>query len=171
MREYFLKSERLGFSVWTEDDLDLARSLWGSPDVTKFICATGVFSDEDIKARLSLEISNYEKYGVQYYPLFDLESGEFAGVGGFRPYDLDKNIYEMGIHLRKPFQRGGYGTELAKAAIKYAFEVKGFDALFAGHHPNNEGSRALTKKLGFTYTGDEFYAPTGLYHPSYILKK
>ena len=43
MREYFLKSERLGFSVWTEDDLDLARSLWGSPDVTKFICATGGF--------------------------------------------------------------------------------------------------------------------------------
>ena len=25
MREYFLKSERLGFSVWREDDLDLAR--------------------------------------------------------------------------------------------------------------------------------------------------
>ena len=110
MREYFLKSERLGFSVWTEDDLDLARSLWGSPDVTKFICATGVFSDDDIKARLALEISNYAKYGVQYYPLFDLESGEFAGVGGFRPYDLDKNIYEMGIHLRNPFQRGGYGS-------------------------------------------------------------
>ena len=53
MRKYFLKSERLGFSVWTEDDLDLARSLWGSPDVTKFICATGVFSDDEVKARLS----------------------------------------------------------------------------------------------------------------------
>ena len=171
MREYFLKSARLGFSNWREEDIDLARTLWGAPDVTKYICATGVFTEEDISARLAKELSNFKEFGVQYYPMFDLESGEFAGVGGFRPYDLDKNIYEMGIHLRKPFQRGGYGTELAKALINYGFGVLGFSAIFGGHHPNNEGSRALTKKLGFTYIGDEFYEPTGLYHPSYMLKR
>lgn len=26
------------------------------------------------------------------------------------------------------------------------------------------------KKLGFIYIGDEFYEPTGLYHPSYELE-
>lgn len=171
MREYFLKSERLGFSVWAENDLSLARSLWGSPDVTKYICADGVFTDDEIKARLNKEIENYKSYGVQYYPIFDLKNGDFAGCGGFRPYDLEKNIYELGIHLRKPYQRGGYGTEIGRALIGYGFNVKSFSAIFAGHHPENAGSKALTKKLGFTYTGDEFYAPTGLYHPSYILKK
>ena len=28
-----------------------------------------------------------------------------------------------------------------------------------------------TARLGFAYVGDEFYPPTGLYHPSYILKR
>lgn len=29
-REYFLKTERLGFSEWTANDLPLAESLWGT---------------------------------------------------------------------------------------------------------------------------------------------
>ena len=29
MREYFLITDRLGFSEWKEEDIDLARSLWG----------------------------------------------------------------------------------------------------------------------------------------------
>jgi len=41
------------------------------------------------------------------------------------------------------------------------------NGLFAGHNPNNTNSRKVLEKLGFTYVGDEFYEPTGLYHPSY----
>ena len=44
-------------------------------------------------------------------------------------------------------------------------------SLFAGHNPRNEASRKLLTGLGFVYLRDEFYAPTGLYHPSYELKK
>ena len=29
MREYFMKTERLGFSAWEKDDLELAKLLWG----------------------------------------------------------------------------------------------------------------------------------------------
>jgi RimJ/RimL family protein N-acetyltransferase len=43
-------------------------------------------------------------------------------------------------------------------------------ALFAGHHPANRSSRDLLLKLGFRYTHDEYYAPTGLQHPSYLLR-
>jgi hypothetical protein len=47
----------------------------------------------------------------------------------------------------------------------------GIEALFAGHNPNNEKSGMLLGKLGFEYTHDEFYEPTGLQHPSYLLKR
>jgi [ribosomal protein S5]-alanine N-acetyltransferase len=33
--------------------------------------------------------------------------------------------------------------------------------IFAGHHPENEGSGRLLAKLGFVYTHDELYPPTG----------
>ncbi len=45
------------------------------------------------------------------------------------------------------------------------------DALFAGHNPHNTESAKVLRKLGFHYIGDEFYEPTGLYHPSYELKQ
>ena len=44
-------------------------------------------------------------------------------------------------------------------------------ALFAGHHPNNTSSAHLLKKLGFQFTHSEYYAPTGLYHASYLMNK
>jgi hypothetical protein len=42
-------------------------------------------------------------------------------------------------------------------------------ALFAGHNPANQASRELLARLGFRYTHDELYPPTGLMHPSYRL--
>lgn len=42
-------------------------------------------------------------------------------------------------------------------------------ALFAGHNPKNILSARLLKKLGFTYTHNEYYPPTELYHPSYLM--
>jgi len=43
--------------------------------------------------------------------------------------------------------------------------------LFAGHHPENHASRRILSKLGFRLTHEEFYPPTGLLHPSYLLPR
>jgi RimJ/RimL family protein N-acetyltransferase len=57
------------------------------------------------------------------------------------------------------------------AVIEYAFTKPNLKALYAGHNPKNEPSKIILKKLGFKYVRDEYYAQTGLYHPSYILNK
>lgn len=54
--------------------------------------------------------------------------------------------------------------------MRFAFEELGAEALFAGHSPDNNASRHLFLKLGFTYTHDERYPPSGRMHPSYLLK-
>ena len=46
-REYFLTTERLGFSWWTGEDLELANGLWEDPQVCRYICAAGQFSDDE----------------------------------------------------------------------------------------------------------------------------
>lgn len=168
-REFFLRTERVGFSKWTREDGALAELLWGNPEVTRFICASGVFSAEDIGARLNKEIENDEKYQVQYWPVFDLESENLVGCCGLRPYSEGK--YEIGFHLRPEFWGKGYAVEVANAAIDYAFSVLHAKGLFAGHNPKNVASKKVLGKLGFRYVRDEFYAPTGLYHPSYEMEK
>ncbi len=166
-RSYFLKSEHIGFSKWTPQDVALAKLLWGDPQVTRYICSTGIFSPEDILNRLHIEIENDQKYQVQYWPIFELASGELIGCCGLRP--KEQQCYEIGFHLRPKFWGWGYATESANTVIDYAFEHLNAFSIFAGHNPQNIASQKRLLYLGFTYIGDEYYAPTGLYHPSYRL--
>lgn len=166
-REFFLTTKRIGFSEWREDDIPLAELLWGEPAVTRFLCANGIFSADDIAERLKKEIDNNSKYQLQYWPIFEIASGELIGCCGLRPYEKGK--YEIGFHLRPKFWRQGYAVEAANAVIEYAFAVLKAEGLFAGHNPQNTASAKVLRKLGFHYIGDKFYEPTGLYHPSYEL--
>lgn len=168
-RNYFLRSQRLGFSEWDFNDLELALGLWGDYNVTKLFDSTGKFSESRVKARLNQEIETRTQYGYQYWPIFNLDNGEHIGCAGLRPYDLDNNILEIGFHIRSSQWRRGFATEAAKSVIDYAFNSLKISALFAGHNPKNRVSCKLLKSLGFIYVHDEFYKPTGLMHPSYIL--
>ncbi len=164
---YILQSERLGFRAWSEADIDLANDLWGDVEVTRLI--GGPFSKAQVQERLSREIATMQHHNVQYWPIFLLSNGAHVGCCGLRPYKIDQKIYELGVHLKKRYWGQGYAAEAAQTVITYAFKTFGVNALFAGHNPANVASRSLLQKLGFRYTHDEYYAPTGLKHPSYLL--
>lgn len=117
---YFLRTERLWFRSWTEDDLDLA-------------------------------------------------GAGHVGCCGLRPHDPPARIYELGVHIRSLHWRRGFAAEAGSAVIGHAFGRLQAAGLFAGHNPENHASRRLLEKLGFRYTHDELYPPTGSLHPSYML--
>ena len=168
MREYFLKTSRIGFSHWTEEDFPLALSLWGDPQVSKYLCAKGVFSCEEVKARLADEIEHFKTHRISRFPIFLLSTGEFIGCCGIH---LFNGNFELGYHLLPKFWRKGYAAEAASAAANYYFSALHLDMLYAGHHPDNKASAHILKKLGFEYIGDDFYEPTGQYHPLYTKKQ
>lgn len=169
MKNYILNTERLGFSLWGEEDIPDALELWGNPKVTKFIAPDGKMSKEQIEQRLKKEIKTYNSDNVQYWPVYSLETSQNIGCCGLRPYDLENNIFEMGVHLKEKYWGKGFAKEACSAVIEYAFKTLKVNAIFAGHNPRNIASAQLLKKLGFTYTHDEFYPPTGLQHPSYLM--
>ncbi|WP_459480764.1 GNAT family N-acetyltransferase [Clostridium saccharoperbutylacetonicum] len=169
--KFYIESERIGFSVWDNENEQCAYLLWGNKVVTKYISATGIMTEEQIEKRLWNEKNTYEKHRIQYFPIYEKESNKFIGCCGLRPYDLDKNIVELGIHLLPKYWGKGYAKEACLRMIKFAFETLSFEEIFVGHNPYNLASSQLIKKLGFEYLHDEYYAPTGLNHPSYLLKK
>ena len=126
----------------------------------------GPFSPQQVEERLAREIANYTEHHFQYYPIFLLTTGDHVGCCGLHVYERENEIYELGFHLRKAHWGSGYAKKAAKAMLAYAFYVCDFSALFAGHNPANEASRRLLTTLGFRYTHDEYYAPTGLNHSS-----
>ncbi len=168
---YFLTSERLGFREWSESDLPSAKRLWGNRQVTSFIDARGQLSENQVREKLSNELAAAHHCSLQYWPIFQLLSGAFVGCCGLRPYPERPDTLEIGFHICEEYWRNGYATEAAAAVMDYAFRKLAVGALFAGHHPKNEASRGLLDKLGFIYTHDAFYEPTGLNHPSYLLTR
>jgi [ribosomal protein S5]-alanine N-acetyltransferase len=166
---YFLTTARLGFRCWSLDDLPLALALWGNRETTRLI--GGPFSSQQIEGKLRREIAWMDAHKVQYWPVFLLDTGKHAGCGGLRPYKLGNRIYELGFHFLPAHWGQGLAVEAGHAVINYGFASLGANALFAGHHPANAASRRVLEKLGFTFTHEELYPPTGLMHPSYLLTR
>jgi RimJ/RimL family protein N-acetyltransferase len=165
---YFLTTARLGFRSWTEEDLPLARKVWGDSLVTRFV--GGPFTDDQVGARLDREIACMAAYHVQYWPIFLLDSGDHVGCAGMRARKPEQGMFSMGFYLRPEYWRKGFAVESGAAVVDYAFGTLGIRELFAGHHPENHASGKVLAKLGFTFTHRELYPPTGLMHFAYSLK-
>lgn len=168
-RPGFIETKRLIFREWRETDLELALGLWGDPRVTKFITARGELTEDEVRNWLKLEIDREKNFGVQYWPAFLKSTNAHVGCCGLRPYEAAERIYEIGFHIRADHWGHGFATEAAGGVTGYAFNILSVNRLLAGHHPQNVISKVVLQKLGFRYTRDEYYAPTGLRHPSYIL--
>ena len=166
---YFLKSARLGFRCWTEEDLPLARALWGDLEVTKYF--GGPFSNQEIARRLQRELHRRQEYGFQYWPMHWLEDGDFVGCCGLRPYHREEGIPELGFHLRPKYWGRGLAGEAATAVIRFAFRTLGYAGLSAGHHPENLNSKKVLERLGFRYAQDEPFPALGMDIPYYLLRR
>ncbi len=172
MRAFFLSTLRLGFGTWQPEDLGLAAQLWGDARVTALI--GGPFGAAQVERRLREEIARQEAHGVQYWPLFNLADGAHVGCCGLRPsadqlVAGEPGVFELGFHLRPAFWGRGLASEAAQAVIEHAFTRLRASRLVAGHHPANRDSRRLLERLGFRYTHDALYGPTGLHHRNYTL--
>ena len=175
--DYFLRTARLGFRHWKNEDLPLAMAIWGDPEVTRFV--GGPFSPAQVMERLEREIANHEQYGVQYWPIFLLAGGEHAGCAGLRPPRLVRETahaakrgaqeLEMGFYLRPGLWGMGLAEEAGRGIIEYAFTVTAAGSLFAAHHPQNVASGRVLAKLGFRFTHEELYPATGEMHRAYRL--
>jgi ribosomal-protein-alanine N-acetyltransferase len=157
---------RLEFWRWNDEDHALAWRLWGDPRVTALF-SRDPLSRPEVDERLRASVASDREYGVQYWPLF--VAGDFVGCAGLRPREPEKKIYELGYHLLPHAWGQGYGTEAARATVVFAFETLRASALFAGHHPDNHGSRKILLSVGFRHTHDEPFEPTGRMHHSYWL--
>ena len=165
-----LTTVRLQLRPWRWDDLDDAIALWTDARVMKLLSKTGAMTREQIEARLAHEIATQESFGYQYWHASTRSDGRFIGCCGLKNTDVDGDrVLEMGFHLAHDAWGRGFATEAARGAVGHAFTSLRAPALYAGHHPENEGSRRVLTKLGFVLVGKRLFPPTGLDHPWYVL--
>ena len=59
---------------------------------------------------------------------------------------------ELGYGIGSDYWNNGYTTEAVKRFIRYCFEEKGFQTVYASFFTGNDASRRVMEKCGMTYS-------------------
>ena len=117
-------TERLRFAWWKDIDPAHAHTLWSNEAVTRLI--GGPWSADKIDSeRLPHQHRMDRHHGVQYWPLFMRDGGEFVGCCGLRRSFGTSTTglmdLELGFHLLEQFWGQGLAFEAATSVIAHAF--------------------------------------------------
>ncbi|QGH62701.1 GNAT family N-acetyltransferase [Serratia proteamaculans] len=148
-----LVTERLTLESLTADDWPLFLSLYQDPDVIRYI--SDPYSDEGIISRFEARLPAWDKHLDQWLCLVlrEKESGEVAGITGFRPMWQPHQQAEVGYALLPSAQGKGYGKESLRAVLDFGFNACGFHKLTATVTAGNIASRRLLESCGFLLEG------------------
>lgn len=150
-------SARLTFRSWTDKDTALAEALWCDPEVTHFF--GGAMTREQAHARLDIERERESNSGMQYWPMFLRDTGEFAGCAGLRPWQMDPKTIEVGVHLMRSAWGLRLGEESLRAVLAYGFDTMKLAVIVAGHGLGHDNSQKLLERVGFGYTHNIMWGP------------
>ena len=160
-------SARLTFRSWAETDAALAEALWCDPEVTHFF--GGAMSREQVRARLDLERERENSLGMQYWPMFLRETGEFAGCAGLRPWSMDPATIEVGVNLMRSAWGQRLGEESLRAVLAYGFDSMSLKEIVAGHGLGHDNSQKLLERVGFGYTHNILWGPKAIEVCMYVI--
>lgn len=88
-----------------------------------------------------------------YWLLPTPRSVQLVGGGGFKGRPADGKV-EIGYETRIAYRRQGIATEAVSAHVRWALNQPGVTHVLAETREDNQGSRGVLTKLGFTLVGD-----------------
>lgn len=149
-----LETERLILRTFDENDADFIIELLNSPGFLSFIGDRKVRSLEDAKDYIKNKIiAAYHTNGFGMWLLELKESGIPIGTCGLVNRDEIEEV-DIGFAVLPQFMGKGYTYESAKEVLVYAQNKLEIEVIAAIVNGNNIASKALLKKLGYTYIKD-----------------
>ncbi len=144
-----LETDRILVRETVEEDMD---GLYGCYDEEALRYVEGLPSREiQQESMRSYREKVYGFYGFGHWSLIDRESGRFAGLMGYEPYQRGEEAVSFGYILHPDFRGKGYASEAGRAILDYGRDVLGFTSVQAAVSRENEASVRLLEKLGFRH--------------------
>jgi len=157
-----LETERLILTVPSMQDYDNLLSLRTDPVVMASASNEGSEfgsgkpqAPEQVKEHIELAQGYFDEYGLCFFCVFEKSTGNFIGQAGLFHwcYKLDQPDIELAYRLFEKYWDKGYGTELAKALIKWGLNDRKLPRIIAPVHPDNIRSVNVLKKAGMKFDG------------------
>ncbi len=148
-----LETERLLLRQFMPGDAEAMYRNWASdPEVTRFMHYETCETLEQTRAR----IDGLLILIMQSFPIFAIiikDTREIIGTIDYAITDSEAKSAEVGYKLGKQWWHNGYAAEALKAVIRYCFEERGLNRIWAMYNPLNANSGAVMRKAGMIYEG------------------
>jgi len=96
---------------------------------------------------------SFEKGKTVDFAITHREEGYLIGGASLMNINQQSQRAEIAYWLGKPYWRKGYGTEAARAIVKYGFETLGLHRINGRHFGRNPTSGRVLQKIGMKHEG------------------
>lgn len=147
---YQLESERIQFRKLSEDDIPLWEPFFINNDRLKFLgIPLDLSSLESATNWIEMAQTRYAPSGLGQLAAIDKSSGEFLGVAGVIPREMEgRNEFEITYSFLPEFWGRGYATESAICFKNYMFNNTSVDRVISMIEVNNTDSQKVAIKNG-----------------------
>lgn len=152
-----LQTERLFLRKFQRDDCKKLYEILKDPE-TMTAWEHG-FGEEETKEFIEMCLRRYEEDGIGHLAVFLKESKTLVGAVGPIMEEIEGQKHlGLGYIIKRDFWGQGYGKEASIACLDYCFDILNKEEVLVEIRPENEGSLALAKSLGFQKKG-QFMKP------------
>lgn len=148
-----LETERLIIRPWTMDDVEAAFTIYGDPEVMRYVGTGQAVPDlESMTDRLGKIIARDHGKPYGLWALERKQDGIVIG-GGLLKALPDESDIEVGYHLAKAWWSQGYATEAARRLVQYGVDDLQLKRIVGVTYPENKASMRVLEKAGLVHQG------------------
>jgi len=149
-----VRTERLVLRDLEEADWQAAHSYASDPEVVRYM-DWGPNTEDETKNFIQRSIANQKEQPRRYYTLAIVVKPDGRLIGGCGVHVSDPANREgwIGYCLNRHFWRQGYGTETARALLRFGFDQLNLHRIFALCDPGNAASVHVLEKVGMQLEG------------------
>jgi ribosomal-protein-alanine N-acetyltransferase len=142
------ETERLLFRKLTKNDVESWKDFFEENDRLHFLgIDLSKTKDELAEGWINKQLERYETQGLGHLAVIEKNSGEFIGMGGILPREIEeKEVFEIAYSLKPKYWKKGYGTEIAKQMKIFGIENKIANQFISIIDKNNLESINVAKK-------------------------
>jgi ribosomal-protein-alanine N-acetyltransferase len=145
-----IETARLRMRPLVLDDIDALHAHWTDPQVRKYLWDDIIIPREQVVEVIESSLTSFAMNDFGFWAVFPKENVELIGFCGFRFFSEPPEI-EMLYSIAPKYSRQGLATEASKAMLRFGFEEKKLDRIYAGADPPNAASFRVMEKCGMTF--------------------
>jgi RimJ/RimL family protein N-acetyltransferase len=162
-RTRHIQTPRLVLRPWQLDDDIPACTIYGAPQVARWLCPAlpAIVDRADMRRVLGAWMVESDATGLPLgrWAVTDRSAGQLIGGVALLPLPPGGTDLEIGWQVTPAMWGHGYGAEAGHAVAHQAFESTGVSEVFAVLRPGNHRGVATARRVGMEWVGetDKYY--------------